>query len=647
MNRLKSKLGSLLKTRWRAIAAVFALAGLGYVIHQGSKSPFVHHITVLGPLRNFSEKIDAPEYRDHDDAFADPGTIGENGGSHVTWLHKEGGKVRLVVDGVLGPPFDSIDPMGVQLSPDERHLAYTGKIGDKTQVVIDGQSGPLFDQVVFDGQDRQVFDQVAGGELHTIYRAKAGDQWVIVLDGQARPQPKNEFQFSPDYKHIAIVNIVNGQYQIILDGKPGPFFDLHYVNQIPVDVDKPKFSPDSQHLAYVVQKRSNGQMTGEQVILDGQPGPWFDYISSDLKFTADSQHLVYTVHKDADKEQMVMDGKLGPEYDVVLWYYTFSPTGAHFAYMGVAGDKQQIVADGVPGPWFDRIIWWPQYGKDGRLAYVGITGGKSQIVLDGQPGPLYDEIGTYAFSPDGKHLAYEACEGANWRVVVDGVQGPAFDRIGEKELAQPTGDGFELAPSHVFFSNNSKHVGYVAKSGDKYHVVVDGAAGPPFDLIYGFTDSRWYIDFYGFMREGFFEEEGLSPDGRQTAYFGHNNERTAWQSFLMWLGSPFARSSADDDRGITQLVVDGFVVRNSVEGSVTPGSPVDDLVFSPDSQDYAYKAQDAGDGLWRVYVDNVPGPTFKKILVGPLWQKDGPLEYLAVQEKGTNDEVVRVVVSGL
>jgi len=649
MNPAQSKLGRFLQTRWRPITALLTLAILGYVIYRGSESPYEHHITVLGSVRDFSENVDTLNFHDHEDAFAGPWIHGENGGSHVAWLHKFGGKVRLFVDGVPGPPFDSISGEDIQLSPDEKHLAYTGKIGGKSQVVIDGVAGPLFDEVSYHMNDRyeqQVFDQIDGGDLHTLYYGKTGDQLVIVLDGEIRPKPAGTFKFSPDYKHLAAVNKVGEQFQIILDGKPGPFFDIYYVNQIPLDTDKLVFSPDSQHLAYIVPKVSNGQATGAQVILDGKPGPWFDDVS-DIKFTANSQHLLYRISTHTDKEQMAVDGVPGPEYDYVLDDYgSFNTVGAYFAYeglmngsMGINNGRVQVVADGVPGPWYDMITWDPHYYRDSRLVYIGLLGGKAQIMVNGQPVPKFDDLDDAILSPDQKRLAYEVRDGAKWKVVLDGVPGPAFDRFGEKELIHESDTSVgNFEPGHIFFSDEGDHLGYVAKSGDKYFAVVDGVPGPPFDLIYGFTDSCWQL---GEAKGGF------SPDGRHTAYFGKNKQRTAWQSFIKWLGSPFARSSTNDDGGITQLVVDGVVVRDSLEASMTPGSAINNFGFSLDSQHYAFKAQDSGDGPWRVYVDNVSGPAFKQIKIGPLWRKDGQLEYVAVQEKnGSDDELVFVVVSG-
>ena len=69
-----------------------------------------------------------------------------------------------------------------------------------------------------------------------------------------------------------------------MDGKEGKKYD---------GVWKPTFSPDSQHLAYVVYKYKGNKYF---MVLDGKEGKEYDQIWGPT-FTSDSQHIIYFVQK--------------------------------------------------------------------------------------------------------------------------------------------------------------------------------------------------------------------------------------------------------------------------------------------------------------------------------------------------------------
>ena len=85
-----------------------------------------------------------------------------------------------------------------------------------------------------------------------------------------------------------------------------------------------------------------------------------------------------------------------------------------------------------------------------RVAYKVNQNNKEVMVVDGVAGKAYDEIQAFQFSPDGRRWACIARLAETERVVTDGKEGRVHDGI----------EWFNLQ-----FSPDSKHVGYVARTG--------------------------------------------------------------------------------------------------------------------------------------------------------------------------------------
>ena len=100
------------------------------------------------------------------------------------------------------------------------------------------------------------------------------------------------------------------------------------------------------------------------------------------------------------------------------------------------------------------------------------------------------------FSPDSKRIGYIAPRGKKQAVVVDGKEGRYYDEI---DLTGP------------IFSPDGKRFGYVAREGedkyrDKWLAVVDGKEGKRYDSI--------------IVSKGSFQKIVFSPDSRKFGYFG-------------------------------------------------------------------------------------------------------------------------------
>lgn len=118
---------------------------------------------------------------------------------------------------------------------------------------------------------------------------------------------------------------------------------------------------------------------------------------------------------------------------------------------------------------------------------------RQAVVLDGVQLAAYDEIrivghGAYGgvhsglasftfalkFSPDGSHLAYVARTGDKWRVVLDGAKGRAYN---------------EIVDARLDFNQDGSKLAYIAREGDRYFVVVNGREGKRYASVTGLTLS--------------------------------------------------------------------------------------------------------------------------------------------------------------
>jgi len=188
--------------------------------------------------------------------------------------------------------------------------------------------------------------------------------------------------FTSDGRHVLWLVRSKDQYQVLVDGTPGPLFDGTY--RPPVVV-----SPDGRRAAYVVENKKEGRLS---VVSDGAIGPAFDKIlPGTLIFSSDSRHIAYAAALQ-DKYRVIFDGTPSPEYELV-GHLSFSPDGKRFVYAAQKDKRRFVVVDGVPGPTFDDV--YPA-----------------------------------GFSPDSRHIVYYATQGKNQRIFVDDRPGAEFNAVG-------------------------------------------------------------------------------------------------------------------------------------------------------------------------------------------------------------------------
>jgi len=188
------------------------------------------------------------------------------------------------------------------------------------------------------------------------------------------------------------------------------------------------FSSDGRHAIWLIRSKDQYQL-----VLNGTPGPEFDgTYKPPVVLSSDGRHVAYLVeNKKGDRQSVITDGTVGPPFDHILrGTPLFSPDSRHVAYAGERQGTYQVVLDGKPSPGYE-LVGHLSFSPDGqRFAYAAQHDKRRFMVVDGVPGPLFDDVFPVGFSPDNRHLIYYATQGKKQRMMVDDHPGAEYDTIG-------------------------------------------------------------------------------------------------------------------------------------------------------------------------------------------------------------------------
>jgi|HubBroStandDraft_1064217.scaffolds.fasta_scaffold81492_2 hypothetical protein len=264
-------------------------------------------------------------------------------------------------------------------------------------------------------------------------------------------------------------------------------------------------SPNKRRIAYIAKTGDN-----EAVFADGKQGRPYSKLG-DLAFSPDSLHVTYEA-KVGDKWIAVVDGQEQGSSEAPGQPQAPSPQNGQKFDVVRSGEKWSVLLNGKMGKGYEAIVDAIQSPNGQRVAYAVKSGPKYIVVVDGSEEKSYDAIGyrSLAFSPDSGRVFYMAYSGDKAFVVVDGIEGKPYDDLGGGGPIHSSDDGGgscyarELSqkwigsvnskvpnpmrcPSKAIvpFSPDSRKVAYVAKSGNKYSLVVDGKEGKQYDDIVG------------------------------------------------------------------------------------------------------------------------------------------------------------------
>jgi WD40 repeat protein len=282
--------------------------------------------------------------------------------------------------------------------------------------------------------------------------------------------------------------------------------------------------------------------------------------------SSDSRRCATVLKDENGKQYVSLDGKkcgAGAPSDPANW--AFSPDSKRFAYAAKVGDAWVIVMDGASSP-AKGIVKRIFFSEDStRFGYIARSGEEAKVepgqagvmkvgppiqewlVIDGKETAKYDAVWPPSFSPDGKHTAFIARSQDKMYVVMDGVDGNPYESI--------------LTDLGVRFSPDGKNVMFVAGPKAEERLVISGTVHPEFNGMPVF-----------------------SQDGKRAAYIGRFGEKT-------------------------KILVDAYPKKPD-GGKTFDYRRASDVVFSPDSQHYAFVAR-RNDHTTTYVLDGKEGGTFE------------------------------------
>ena len=461
-------------------------------------------------------------------------------GQHVFWFERaEGSTVRFLVDGKAGAAFDgleqwrgpTVDPVApdtrprnwidritefevpMTRSPDGNRFAFVGKRGSSYFVQVDDE------ELHPSGQRPSQVAVSANGE-HLAFMRDAGSDARLVIDGAVVEPPEGCEVFSapwfePRGGRYAYVAKRGKEFLVVLDGRPGPEFDL-------IDWPNARFDPlgrclyigERHHRRGLVRKekvstlmrdaealaeseeirrvapdptgRRLAFVTGRgdtvRITVDGREGPDIWNVGGIL-FSPDGAHLAYDAYR-GPREQgpgqgtLYLDGeRIGPDFEGMgLDGILFSPDGQHFCAVVQRDGKDVVLVDGEETGTFDLALD-PVFADDGRFAFRVGDGERELVIIDGTAGPTFDRVLHLRFGADGGPLTYLAFSGERSHVVVDHEPGPGLDAIRSWTLPEA------FQPVDYVLSPDGTHVAYVGSLEGAARPGVDGALGPRYEAV--------------------------------------------------------------------------------------------------------------------------------------------------------------------
>jgi hypothetical protein len=269
-----------------------------------------------------------------------------------------------------------------------------------------------------------------------------------------------------------------GELTLVEDRRAGP---------APEDHEFARFSPD---LTRLVQARRESGAWRIYVGDEALTGTFTKMGGSGVVWSADSTRWGWFV-QDAEGWHAVIDGAMGPAWpELRRGSLTFSPDARHVSY--VATDAQAaaiVVLDGVaraPVPRASPVL----YGGNAAVWLEGASDTELSVLVDGTPMFTGSEVRLLGVTPNGKPV-WTTRDGDLYRLYVDGVAHPtaftraaAFATCGEAVATAVEADGgWWMLLGHDTFGPwadlgapecGGEHVGWGARSGEGWHIYVDG-----------------------------------------------------------------------------------------------------------------------------------------------------------------------------
>lgn len=561
-----------------------------------------------------------------------------------------------------------------EISADGAHVAIPGLQGSRQTVFVNGRPGVALDKVFF---STFTFSPTGG---RYAYVGRKGDECIVVLDGkemgdiycdqrEVKTSPirkANLFQFSRDGKKMAYRKEVVKKHDsrggwgrgyrsvghaVVIDGETGPTIDMGYRPRLLVRGNNVFYagSPSQKQEKQLRRARQpqRRESPSARVYVNHEPGPEYHAVKG-LIASDDGKHYAYIATSRDMTERVVINGAPGPSYAEIQRLFMDVRSGSVFyeAAMDTPGSESRtttgqrrengyIIQDQVYLASESGFLVTPQLSSRARRGWRG----EGLTVMDALSHEDDTNLPTpsihVTISPDGERHAFVAqtstsrTQGAQ-RVWVDGKASLDYEEITE-----------------VQFTGDSKHLIFIAHTGNKAFVVVDGTELGPFDRArnlqvseaggaYAFIaednrDIRWYVNGKPVGIAGNPKEFEFSPDGTRYAYgtseggvvidgeqrsedleeFSGPREDESYRLPPSFVFSPKENRLAYVVNYSGQTTKDVLVLDGEKtvpeKYNTTFGFPA----FSPDDKHFAYLQSTWRSGelpLWRLYINGKPGP---------------------------------------
>lgn len=420
-------------------------------------------------------------------------------------------------------------------------------------------------------------------------------------------------------------------------------------------------SPDGKHIAYVTK-----QDNGKRVVVDGVEGKLYPDIQevrlseagrpAEIRFSPDSERVAYVASRD-NRCFVVVGAVEGKSYEFIkVGGIIFSDDSKRIAYVARVEEKEIVVVDGVEGKPFDYISDLSSlFSSDGKsVRYIGVRRSgpeqRNALVVNGAEVMEEEYINSSYPKEPGNPPAYVIKRGEKWHVMLNGKLGPPYDQIG----------------NNIIFSRDKKHMLFRGSRGRYDFIVLDGvegkergsiiensyAFGPDGKPAYVMLDGRGRWVIIGDIENGPYDyvlgEMEFSEDGKRSAFVAERDR----QRFVVIDGvegpkfddiTLDIRFSADAKR-YSYAGKRGGKQYAVIDGVATAYDEISSLVFSPDGKHLSVCARRGENRL--TLVDGVEQGT-SDIRISRIIFSPDSRRFAGWAQKGVKGDKQLIVIDGV
>lgn len=283
-------------------------------------------------------------------------------------------------------------------------------------------------------------------------------------------QQINNLIFSPDGQRLAYSTVMDGKARVVLDGKEGGYFE---------SVDGLQFSADGKHLLYYAGIKGRYYLVVDEKVNSGA----HEYY--DQFFSADSNRVISFSRSESNDTSGIMDLTISDlkhntlkSIRIKASNRIYNSDKSRMAAVSESEGRYRVlevpfyaISDIKEGPLFEAVDQ-PVFGSDNvALAYIAQRAGKRYLIMNGKEAPL----------PEGEIKELPLIKPGNTEVAV------IIATPGGYLIHHAFGSGTEkIRYEEVAFQKYSKDgatYAFAARNGTKMFYVVNGTAGPSFDLV--------------------------------------------------------------------------------------------------------------------------------------------------------------------